>query len=95
MQRGTGVGIFERHASSQRVRFLRWFGISWLLFGHLIGGKRSGEVRSYSWALVRILGRFRSRKLRSSLLEKNLESRMGISDQEKCWPRKGRQEQVG
>ncbi|XP_060020334.1 WASH complex subunit 1 isoform X2 [Lagenorhynchus albirostris] len=33
--------------------------------------------------------RFRSRKLRSSLLEKNLESRMVISDQEKCWPRKG------
>ncbi|XP_028342512.1 WASH complex subunit 1 isoform X4 [Physeter macrocephalus] len=37
---------------------------------------------------MRILGRFRSRKLRSSLLEKNLESRVVISDQEKCWPRK-------
>nr|XP_058937325.1 WASH complex subunit 1 isoform X4 [Kogia breviceps] len=38
---------------------------------------------------MRILGRFRSGKLRSSLLEKNLESRLVISDHEKCWPRKG------
>ena len=39
-------------------------GISWPHFGHLIRGKRSGEVGSNSWALMTILGSFRSGKLR-------------------------------
>ena len=42
-----------------------------------------------------MLGRLRCRKLRFSPLEKGLESRLVISDQEKCWPQKGRREQAG
>lgn len=44
---------------------------------------------------MRIQGRFRSEKLRMRLLGNKLESRTVISANEKCWPGKGRREQVG
>lgn len=48
-------------------------GDQWPHLSHLIGGTRSGEVKRDSWALMN-LGRFRSGKLRLSLLEKELKS---------------------
>lgn len=52
-------------------------------------------MRSNAGPWLRIRGRFRSEKLRISLLGNKLESRVVISANKMCWPGKGRRKQVG